>query len=95
MILIHRRNIKYQASQYYLLHSSQTKRFTPKPRLLFDCYQAVRIAGASWIEVQGLKIDGSKAGITLELAREYEKENRPEFDNDGIVVGPPGDFYHL
>jgi len=63
-----------------------------KPRLLFDCYQAVRIAGASWIEVQGLEIDGSKAGITLELAREYEKENRPECDNDGIVVGPPGDF---
>ena len=63
-----------------------------KPRLLFDCYQGIRIAGASYIEIQGLEMDGSKAGITLELARQYEKENRADCDNDGIVIGPMGDF---
>ncbi len=63
-----------------------------KPRLLFDCYQGIRIAGASHVEIQGLEIDGGKAGITLELARQYEKENRADCDNDGIVIGPPGEF---
>jgi hypothetical protein len=63
-----------------------------KARLFFDCYQGIRVAGASYIEVEGFEVDGSRGGITLELARRYEKENRADCDNDGIVIGPPGEF---
>ncbi len=63
-----------------------------KPKIVFDCYKAIEIKGASYIEVSGFEIEGRKGDkIDYDYAFAHQNDNLAELDNDGISVGPMGD----
>jgi hypothetical protein len=64
-----------------------------KPKITFECYQAIVVKGASWIEISGLEIEGFRAKTTLTYATEKKDENLGELDGSAITIQPMGSHH--
>jgi parallel beta-helix repeat protein len=58
-----------------------------KPKLKFNCWEAIRVTGASFIEINGFEIEGNNDNITLEYAQsQMNKLDNPLTCGNGIMI---------
>lgn len=57
------------------------------PKLIFNCWEAISIKGASYIEIKGLEIEGNAQNISLEYAlAEMNNLLNPATSGNGIFI---------